>query len=101
MEVCEIITHHIDKTQNLINVEFRLMGDDDDVVREDTIEYIFFEEFGYDETKDFNIFDTISEEVDEWEDDDFDYLTNEDDLISFLNEYYIVYPKKLPKQQFK
>jgi hypothetical protein len=30
-----------------------------------------------------------------------DYLTNEDDLISFLNEYYIVYPKKLPKQQFK
>jgi len=101
MEVCEIITHHIDKTQNLINVEFRLMGDDDDVVREDTIEYSFFEEFGYDETKDFNIFDTITEEVDEWEDDDFDYLTNEDDLISFLNEYYIVYPKKLPKQQFK
>lgn len=101
MEVCEIITHHIDKTQNLINVEFRLMGDDDDVVREDTIEYSFFEEFGYDETKDFNIFDTISEEVDEWEDDNFDYLTNEDDLISFLNEYYIVYPKKLPKQQFK
>ena len=97
MEVCEIITHHIDKTQNLINVEFRLMGDDDDVVREDTIEYSFFEEFGYDETKDFNIFDTISEEVDEWEDDDFDYLTNEDDLISFLNEYYIVYPKKTTK----
>jgi hypothetical protein len=77
------------------------MGDDDDVVREDTIEYSFFEEFGYDETKDFNIFDTISEEVDEWEDDDFDYLTNEDDLISFLNEYYIVYPKKIPKSQFK
>ncbi len=101
MEICEVITHHIDKTQNLINVEFRLMGDDDDVVREDTIEYSFFEEFGYDETKDFNIFDTITEEVDEWEDDDFDYLTNEDDLISFLNEYYIVYPKKLPKQQFK
>lgn len=101
MEVCEIITHHIDKTQNLIYVEFRLMGDDDDVVREDTIEYSFFEEFGYDETKDFNIFDTITEEVDEWEDDDFDYLTNEDDLVSFLNEYYIVYPKKLPKQQFK
>ena len=37
------------------------MCDDDDVVREDTIEYSFFEEFGYDETKDFNIFDTITE----------------------------------------
>ena len=101
MEVAEIISHHIDKIQNIIIVEFKLFGDDDDIVREDFIEYSFFEEFGYDETKDFNIFDTISEEVDEWEDDDFDYLTNEDDLISFLNEYYIVYPKKLPKQQFK
>lgn len=101
MEVCEIITHHIDKIQNLINVEFRLIGDDEDVIREDIIEYSFFEEFGYDETKDFDIFDTISEEIDEWEDDDFDYITNENDLVSFLNEYYIVYPKKLPKQQYK
>ena len=101
MEVCEIITHHIDKIQNLINVEFRLIGDDEDVIREDIIEYSFFEEFGYDETKDFDIFDTISEEIDEWEDDDFDYITNENDLVSFLNEYYIVYPKKLPKAEFK
>ena len=101
MEVCEIITHHIDKIQNLINVEFRLIGDDEDVIREDIIEYSFFKEFGYDETKNFDIFDTISEEFDEWEDDDFDYITNENDLVSFLNEYYIVYPKKLPKQQYK
>ena len=101
MEVCEIITHHIDKTQNLINVEFRLIDDDEDVIREDIIEYSFFKEFGYDETKDLDIFDTISEEFDEWEDDDFDYITNENDLVSFLNEYYIVYPKKLPKQQYK
>jgi hypothetical protein len=26
---------------------------------------------------------------------------DEDKLISFLNEYYIVYPKKLPKPEFK
>jgi len=101
MEVCEIITHHIDKIQNLINVEFRLIGDDEDVIREDIIEYSFFKEFGYDETKDLDIFDNISEEFDEWEDYDFDYITNENDLVSFLNEYYIVYPKKLPKQQYK
>lgn len=101
MEVCEIITHHIDKTQNLIVVEFRLFGDDEDIIREDTIEYSFFEEFGYDVTKDFDIFDVISEEIDEWDDDNYDYITNEDDLVSFLNEYYVVYPKKLPKQIFK
>jgi len=61
MEIVEIISHYIDKNQNIINVEFKLLGDDEDIVREE----------------------------------------NEDTLISFLNEYYIVYPKKLPKGQMK
>ena len=55
MEVVDIISHYIDKTQNLINVEFRLLEDDDDVIREDLIEYSYFEEFGFDNSKDFNI----------------------------------------------
>ena len=98
MEVAEIISHHIDKIQNIIIVEFKLFGDDDDIVREDFIEYSFFEEFGFDNNNadlDFLI------EEDEWEDDDVDYITNEESLISFLNEYYVVYPKKLPKTQYK
>jgi hypothetical protein len=100
MEVIEIISHYIDKHQNLINVEFKIMGDDDDMVREDIIEYSFFEEFGYDERKDFGIFESVLEE-DEWEDDDFDYVDNDETLISFLNEYYVVYPKKIPKAELK
>lgn len=100
MEVIEIISHYIDKHQNLINVEFKIMGDDDDMVREDIIEYSFFEEFGYDERKDFGIFESVMEE-DEWEDDDFDYIDNDETLISFLNEYYVVYPKKIPKAELK
>jgi hypothetical protein len=100
MEVIEIISHYIDKTQNLINVEFKIMGDDDDMVREDIIEYSFFEEFGYDERKDFGIFESVLED-DEWEDDDFDYVDNDETLISFLNEYYVVYPKKIPKAELK
>lgn len=99
MEVIEIIAHHIDKTQNIINIEFKMMGDDEDTVREDIIEYSFFEEFGYDNKKDFeDFFD--DDDIDEW-DDDFEYVTNEDDLISFLNEYYVIYPKKIPKADFK
>lgn len=100
MEVVEILSHYIDKSQNLINVEFRIIGDDDDVIREDLIEYTFFEEFGFDDKKDFKIFEEVIEE-DEWDDDDVDYIQDEDSLISFLNEYYIVYPKKLPKSQFR
>jgi hypothetical protein len=102
MEVIDIISHYIDKTQNLIIVEFRMLGDDDETVREDFIEYSFFEDFGFDNKKDFEIFESIMEDDDdEWGDDDFDYIDNETSLISFLNEYYVVYPKKIPKSEFK
>jgi len=89
MEIVEVISHYIDKNQNIINVEFKLLGDDDDIVREDIIEYSFFEEFGYDNKKSYDMFES--------------FMTEDDDdvLISFLNEYYIVYPKKLPKGQMK
>lgn len=100
MEVIDILSHYIDKTQNLIIVEFRMMGDDDEVVREDFIEYSYFEEFGFDKNKNFEIFESLVEE-DEWEDDDVDYISDESTLINFLNEYYVVYPKKIPKPEFK
>lgn len=99
MEVVDILSHHIDKNKNLITVEFRFSSDDEDLVREDFIEYSYFEEFGFDEKKDLSIFEELLEE-DEWEDDIYDYV-DEDKLISFLNEYYIVYPKKIPKTQFR
>ena len=103
MEIVEIISHYIDKNQNIINVEFKLWGDDEDIVREDIIEYSFFEEFGYDNKKSYDIFESFIDEDDEdWDfDDETEYIENEDTLISFLNEYYIVYPKKLPKGQMK
>ena len=41
-----------------------------------------------------NPFPTV--EPDEWEDDDYEYV-DEDKLISFLNEYYVVFPKKMPR----
>ncbi len=103
MEIVEIISHYIDKNQNIINVEFKLLGDDEDIVREDIIEYSFFEEFGYDNKKSYDIFESFIDEDDEdWDfEDETEYIENEDTLISFLNEYYIVYPKKLPKGQMK
>ena len=100
MEIAEIVSHYVDKTQNLIIVEFRLFDDEIDVVREDFIEYSFFDEFGFEQDNfDNNLLENYEE--DEWGDDDFDYINDEDTLISFLNEYYVVYPKKLPKPQIK
>ena len=101
MEVVEIVSHHIDKTQNMIVVEFKMIGDSDDTIREDFIEYSFYEEFGFDQ-KGFEIFESMVDEddFDEWDDTDFDYI-DEEKLISFLNEYYIVYPKKIPKKEIR
>jgi hypothetical protein len=101
MEIIEILSHYVDKYQNIINVEFRIFGDDDDMIREDIIEYSYFEEFGFDNKKDLHIFEEVLEEEDEWGDDDYDYIENEDNLTSFLNEYYVVYPKKLPKAEYR
>ena len=104
MEIVDVISHYIDKNQNIINVEFKLLGDDDDIVREDIIEYSFFEEFGYDNKKSYDMFESFmtEDDDDEWDlDEDTDYIEDDDVLISFLNEYYIVYPKKLPKGQMK
>ncbi len=100
MEVVEILSNHIDKTQNLIIVEFRTSEDDDDMIREDFIEYSHYEDFGFDKK---DVFEILSEydQDDEWEEDDFDYITDDNSLLSFLNEYYIVYPNKLPKTQFR
>ena len=100
MEVIHILSHYIDKNQNSIAVEFRMNCDEDDMVREDFIEYSFFEEFGYDNKKNFDIFDELLEEEDEWGEDYYDYV-DDDTLISFLNEYYVVYPKKIPKPEYK
>jgi hypothetical protein len=89
MEVVEIISHYINKSSNVLYVEFRIMQDDLDVFRKDIIEYHFLEEFGYiDETFE-GFFD---EEEDEWDwgNEDEDEYMDEDSLISFLNEYYIV-----------
>lgn len=101
MEVIEIISHYIDKNKNLISVEFRTTVDDDDMVREDMIEYSYYEEFGYDEKSVFDLFEELDDLEDDWEDEEYDYISNEDNIISFLNEYYVVYPKKLPKPVFK
>ena len=47
MEIIEIISNYINKDNNVIEVEFRLMGDDDSVARVDTIEFEYLQSFGY------------------------------------------------------
>jgi hypothetical protein len=73
------------------------MDDNDDVIRIDNINYNISKEYGYElMSESFDFFD------DEFEDEDVDnekFELDEDELISFLNEYYEVNPKNLPSAE--
>ena len=98
MEIRELVSYYLYEDTKRIEVEFRLSLDSEDEVRNDSINLEEAEDFGYnliENNNDFFQFD------DEDGDEDFDDFVDvdEDSLISFLNEYYIVNPDKLPKTE--
>ena len=97
MEIVEIVSSFLNPTSNIIEVSFRTMDDNDDVIRIDNINYNISKEYGYElMSESFDFFD------DEFEDEDVDnekFELDEDELISFLNEYYEVNPKNLPSAE--
>ena len=97
MEIKEIVSYYFNNETNLVDVSFRTIEDEEDVVRIDTIDYSVIESYGFDLiTESFDFFD------DDLEDDLFEETKielDEDILISFLNEYYIVNPKSLPNSE--
>jgi hypothetical protein len=97
MEIVEIVSSFLNPTSNIMEVSFRTMDDNDDVIRTDNINYNISKEYGYElMSESFDFFD------DEFEDEDVDnekFELDEDELISFLNEYYEVNPKNLPSAE--
>jgi hypothetical protein len=100
MEIKEIISYYLNGDTNIIEVSFRTIEDEDDVLRNDTIDYTIVEEYGFDlVTESFDFFgddDDFEENVFEQETIELD----EDELIVFLNEYYLINPSQLPKSEF-
>ena len=98
MEIKEIVSYYFNNETNLVDVSFRTIEDDEDVVRVDTIDYSVIESYGFDLiAESFDFFD------DDLEDDLFEETKielDEDILISFLNEYYIVNPDSIPDPEF-
>jgi hypothetical protein len=98
MEIKEIVSYYFNNETNLVDVSFRTIEDEEDVVRVDTIDYSVIESYGFDLiTESFDFFD------DDLEDDLFEETKielDEDILISFLNEYYIVNPSSIPDPEF-
>lgn len=100
MEISELISFYIDDTSNILEVTFRLISDSDEEVRQDTIDLSTLSEFDYD-------FLSVLKQINEDNEDDMFYEdysdlnddVDNDEIILFLNEYYLIYPKRLPKSE--
>ena len=102
MEIKELVGYYVNDTSQTLDVTFRLITDNEDIIRTDQIDLDEAESFGLN----FGINNN-----DSFESDDDDYLdemirnyeidleVDEDEVVSFLNEYYMVNPKKLPKPE--
>ena len=104
MEIIEIISSYINKSNNILKVEFQVLNNDNIV--SDTIEYHYIEEFGYnidmttdifdDYDMDFDGMETWNDELEEVD----EQFIDEEILLSFLNEYYIVFPDRKPDEEY-
>ena len=98
MEIREIVTYYLNPTSNILEVSFRSIEDNEDIIRTDNIDYGLVQEYGYDlETEGFDFF---GDEIDEFEfEDTIEKELDEYELISFMNDYYTVNPDLFPKSQ--
>lgn len=97
MEIKEIVSYYLNPENDILDVTFRTIDDSDDVIRTDKIDFLISEDYGFDLiTENFDLFsDEFDEELFDSEKIDVD----EDELISFLNEYYMLNPNSLPKAE--
>ena len=106
MEIKELVSFYINEPSQTLEVTFRTLLDSDDEIRTSQIEFSEIKNFGYDVLLNkIDEFENLIDE-DEIDYDDFDDLYEDDDeeledeVISFLNEYYLINPKNLPPSEF-
>ena len=99
MEIKEIVSYFLNTDTNILEVSFRTIEDNEDVLRTDNIDYTFVQDYGFDlVTESFDFFDDEFEDLEEGESEKIEL--DEDELVIFLNEYYTINPQDLPKADF-
>lgn len=102
MEIKELESFYINETSQTLDVTFRILSDSDDEIRTDQIDLPETKAFGYSlinqSSNDYYDVDEFDEFFDD-EDDDDEIGLDEEEIISFLNEYYLIYPNRLPNTQ--
>lgn len=96
MEIREIISYSLDDTLEKLDVKFKLISDDDDEIRKDKINFDEIKNFGYEFLLE-NFDDFEDEEIEDFLFEEFEEDLNKEDIRAFLQEYYLIFPDKLPK----
>lgn len=97
MEIKEIVSYFMNSETGILDVSFRTIEDDDEMIRNDEISYTVVEEYG---------FDLVTESFDFFDDEEDDFIEeekvelDEEELLIFLNEYYTINPNSLPQSEF-
>ena len=101
MEIKELVSYYLNDLSKTLDVTFRTTLDGEDEIREDTINFDEITNFGYDFVSDTT--DNYRALLDEdYEDDDYEedkIFVDDQEVTSFLNEYYLIYPTKLPDSE--
>lgn len=97
MEIQELIFFYLHESTRTVEVQFRLSIDSEEEFRTDIIDLNETSDFGYELlVEDYDLYEDDEEDESYWLDSP---SIDEDNLISFLNEYYVVFPEKLPKPE--
>ena len=106
MEIKEIVSHYVNFSNDILEVSFRTIDDADNELRNAEIPVVEIIAFGYDFIKNDSTLLEMFDDEDNGDDEFFDEISlikdeflDVHDLISFLNEYYLVYPDQLPKKR--
>jgi hypothetical protein len=99
MQIKEVLSFFINEGSETLEVSFRIESDSEDEIREDFIDIKEAENFGYTFKKNISHFnDVLEEEEDLFVDFDEQEIENQE-VLSFLSEYYLIYPDKLPRAE--
>ena len=101
MEIKELVSYYLNDSSKTLDVTFRTTLDGEDEIRQDKINFDEITDFGYNFVSDTT--DNYRELLDEdYEDDDYEedkIFVDDQEVTSFLNEYYLIYPTKLPDSE--
>ena len=101
MEIKELVSYYLNDLSKTLDVTFRTTLDGEDEIREDKINFDEITNFGYDFVSDTT--DNYRALLDEdYEDDDYEedkIFVDDQEVTSFLNEYYLIYPTNLPDSE--